>query len=40
MDGAFGRDLDTGKSPHQALADLARAPARVLALDVEEVVLT
>src|SRR5215472_3076772 len=39
MDGAFGRDLDTRKSPRQALADLPSTPARVLALDVEDVVL-
>src|SRR6516165_2827122 len=39
MDGAFGGDLDTGKSPRQALFDLARAPAGMLALDVEDVVL-
>jgi hypothetical protein len=39
MDGAFGRDLDPGESPRQALSDLARTPAGMLALDVEDVVL-
>jgi hypothetical protein len=39
MDGAFGRDLDIGESADQALSDLTGAPAGVLALNVEDVVL-
>jgi hypothetical protein len=39
MDGAFGRDLDIGESAEQALSDLTSAPAGVLALNVEDVVL-
>ena len=39
MDGAFGGDLEAWESPRQALADLARAPAGMLALDVEDVIL-
>ncbi len=39
MDGALGRDGNTGEPPQQALADLARTPAGVLTLDVQNVVL-
>src|SRR5437879_9614878 len=39
MDGAFGRDRDVGEPSDQALSDLTSAPAGVLALHVEDVVL-
>jgi hypothetical protein len=39
MDGAFGGELDPGESPRQTLSDLARTPAGMLALDVENIVL-
>ena len=39
MDGAFGGDLDTGEPPDQALSDLTGAPAGVLALHVQDIVL-
>src|SRR5882757_5109525 len=39
MDGAFGGDFDIGESADQALSDLTSAPAGVLALHIEDVVL-
>jgi len=39
MDGAFGRDGDAGEPPEPALSDLTGAPAGVLALHVQDVVL-
>src|SRR5215467_2892381 len=39
MDGAFGGDGNTGESANQALADFTSAPAGVLTLHVENVVL-
>src|SRR5450432_4515251 len=39
MDGAFGRDLDSGESADQAFSDLTGTPAAVLALHVEDIVL-
>src|ERR1700724_976727 len=39
MDGAIGGDPDIGESANQALSDLTSAPAGVLALNVEDVVL-
>jgi hypothetical protein len=39
MDGAFGGDGDTGEPARQALADFARAPAGMLTLHIQNVVL-
>src|SRR5215472_12955202 len=39
MDRAFGGELDPRESPRQALSDLARTPAGMLVLDVEDIVL-
>src|SRR5215471_17787655 len=39
MDGAFGGDGNTGEPASQALADFARAPAGVLTLHIQNVVL-
>src|SRR5215470_11446865 len=39
MDGAFGRDGNAGEPASQALADFARAPAGVLTLHIQDVVL-
>ena len=39
MDGAFGRNGDTGEAAAEALADFTSAPAGVLALHVEDVIL-
>src|ERR1700730_138530 len=39
MDGAFRRDGDAGEPPEQALSDLTGAPAAMLALHVQDVVL-
>src|SRR5262249_2722427 len=36
MDGALGRDGNSGESAQEALANLAGTPARVLALHVQE----
>src|SRR5437868_9059245 len=36
MDGALGRDGNSGESAQQALANLAGTPARVLALHVQD----
>src|SRR5712671_3092748 len=36
MDGALGRDRNSGESAQEALANLARTPARVLALHVQD----
>jgi len=39
MNGAFGRDGNTGEAPQQAFLDLSSAPAGVLALHVQNEVL-
>jgi len=39
MDGAFGGNLDTGKSADQALSNLTGTPGGVLALHVQDKVL-
>jgi hypothetical protein len=39
MDGAFRRDGDAGEPPEQVLSDLTGAPAGVLALHVQNIVL-
>src|SRR5712692_10335864 len=36
MDGALGRDRNSGESAQEALANLAGTPARVLALHVQD----
>src|SRR6266478_2796254 len=36
MDGALGRDRNSGESAQEALANLTRTPARVLALNVQD----
>src|SRR5207253_7023225 len=38
MDGALGRDGNSGESAQEALANLAGTPGRVLALHVQDVV--
>src|SRR5882724_10718041 len=39
MNGAFGRDGNTGKSANQAFANFSSTPAGVLALHIQDVVL-
>ena len=39
MNGAFRRNVNSRKSPDQALSNLPRAPTGVLALHVQDVVL-
>src|SRR5262249_8113599 len=39
MNGALGRDFDAGEPAHQAFADFSGAPAGMLSLHVEDVVL-
>src|SRR5258707_12769760 len=39
MDGALGRNVDTGESPDQALSDFTVTPTGVLALHVQDKVL-
>src|SRR6202790_804543 len=38
MDGTFGRNLNTGKSANQALANLTSSPGSVFALHVQDIV--
>ena len=38
MNGAFGRNLDTGKSANQALSNLTSSPGGVLALHIQDIV--
>src|SRR6202171_5338386 len=38
MNGTFGRNLNTGKSANQALANLTSSPGSVLALHVQDIV--
>src|SRR5580692_432182 len=38
MNGAFGRNLDIGKSANQALSNLTSSPGGVLALHVQDIV--